>query len=101
MAALEQNERPFAPPAQPDGTVQPSNPQLASPAIESRVDALLGQMTLQEKLGQLVQYGASSDSASAGLANDNYAPGKNPEARIKIDPMDLAAKGLLGSMLNV
>src|SRR5208337_4055852 len=58
-------------------------------------------MTLEEKLGQLVQYGASDDSANAELANDNYAPGKNPEVQIKIDPMDLAAKGLLGSMLNV
>ena len=75
--------------------------QLVSPAIESRVDALLGQMTLEEKLGQLVQYGASNDSANAELANDNDAPGKNPEVHIKIDPMDLAAKGLLGSMLNV
>ena len=101
LAALGQNERPFALPAPPEGTVQPSNPQLASPAIEGRVDALLGQMTLQEKLGQLVQYGASNDSANAGLANDNDAPGKNPDAHIKIDPMDLAAKGLLGSMLNV
>jgi len=101
LAAQGQNERPFALPAPPEGTVQPSNPQLASPAIESRVDALLGQMTLEEKLGQLVQYGASDDSANAELANDNYAPGKNPEVQIKIDPMDLAAKGLLGSMLNV
>jgi beta-glucosidase len=101
LAAQGQNERPFALPAPPEGTVQPSNPQLASPAIESRVDALLGQMTLEEKLGQLVQYGASDAPAYAGLANDNFAPGKNPEARIKIDPMDLAAKGRLGSMLNV
>ena len=101
LAAQGQNERPFALPAPPEGTVQPSNPQLASPAIESRVDALLGQMTLEEKLGQLVQYGASDDPANAERANDNYAPGKNPEVHIKIDPMDLAAKGLLGSMLNV
>jgi hypothetical protein len=46
LAAQGQNERPFALPAPPEGTVRPSNPQLASPAIESRVDALLGQMTL-------------------------------------------------------
>ena len=101
LGAQGQNERPFALPAPPEGTVQPSNPQLASPAIESRVDALLEQMTLEEKLGQLVQYGAPDDSANAGLANDNNAPGNNPQAHIKIDPMDLAAKGLLGSMLNV
>jgi beta-glucosidase len=101
LAALGQNERPSALPAPLEGKVQPSNPQLAWPAIESRVDALLGQMALEEKLGQLVQYGASHDSATAELANDNYAPGKNPEVHIKINPMDLAAKGLLGSMLNV
>jgi len=100
LAAQGQNGRSFALPAQPEGTVQLSNPQLASPAIEARVDALLGQMTLKEKLGQLVQYGAS-DPANAEGANDNDAPGKNPKVHITIDPMDLAAKGFLGSMLNV
>ena len=100
LAAQGQNGLPFALPAQAEETVQLSNPQLASPAIEARVDALLGQMTLEEKLGQLVQYGAS-DPANGEPANDNDAPGKNPEVRNKIDPMDLAAKGLLGSMLNI
>ena len=33
-----------------------SNAQLASPDIERRVDDLLKQMTLEEKIGQLVQY---------------------------------------------
>jgi beta-glucosidase len=99
--AQGQNELPFALPATPQGTVQLSNPQLVTPAIEIRVNALLGQMTLEEKLGQLVQYGDGNDTANAELANDEHAPGKNPEVHIKIDPMDLAAKGLLGSMLNV
>ena len=36
----------------------PSNPQLASPQIKQKVDALLQQMTLDEKIGQLVQYSA-------------------------------------------
>ena len=100
LAAQGQNEQPFALPAPPQEKVQPSNAQLASPEIESRVNALLGQMTLEEKLGQLVQYGAPVP-ANAERATGNDAPGKNPEVNIKIDPMDLAAKGLLGSMLNV
>ena len=37
----------------------PSNTQLASPQIERKVDALLKQMTLDEKIGQLVQYSAT------------------------------------------
>ena len=39
--------------------VPPSNTQLASPQIERKVDALLKQMTLDEKIGQLVQYSAT------------------------------------------
>ena len=101
LAAQGQNEQPFALPAPPEGAAQPSNSQLATPAIESRVNALLAQMTLEEKLGQLVQYGGANGPANAGPANDDRAPGQNPEVHIEIDPMDLAAKGLLGSMLNV
>jgi beta-glucosidase len=58
-------------------------------------------MTLEEKLGQLVQYGDSGDAANAELANAAAAPGKNPETHIRIDPMELAATGRLGTMLNV
>src|SRR5471030_1085038 len=51
---------------------QPSNAQLADPGIEARVDRLLRQMTLEEKLGQLVQYNdtgdASPDQAAGGQA---------------------------------
>ncbi len=79
----------------------PSNAQLASPAIEQRVDALLKQMTLQEKLGQLVQYGDSGYAEPATPAdNSPSAPGKNPETHYRVDAMQLAATGRLGSMLN-
>jgi beta-glucosidase len=99
LSLSAQNGLPYAAPAGSHAGVPPSNRQLASPEIERRVDALLRQMTLEEKLGQLVQYGDSGDAASAELANQ--APGKNPETHIKIDPMELAATGRLGSMLNV
>ena len=79
----------------------PSNPQLVTPEIEKKVDALVKQMTLEEKLGQLVQYGDSGEAASADLGNAAQQPGKNPETHIKIDVMNLAATGRLGTMLNV
>ena len=79
----------------------PSNPQLVSPSIEARVDALLKQMTLDEKIGQLVQYGDSGQAGDTEISRDGQAPGKNPAAHIKIDAMELAATGRLGSMLNV
>ncbi|HVT98930.1 MAG TPA: glycoside hydrolase family 3 N-terminal domain-containing protein, partial [Acidobacteriaceae bacterium] len=101
LPASAQNGAPYAAPVANAGAVRPSNAQLASPEIERKVDALVRQMTLEEKLGQLVQYGDTGDSANAQLANDNQAPGKNPETHIKIDPMELAATGRLGSMLNV
>ena len=46
----------------------PSNAQLASPEIEKRVDALLGQMTLEEKLGQLVQYNTVGTTFCNGVS---------------------------------
>ncbi len=63
-----------------------SNPQLASKVLNGRVDALLKRMTLDEKIGQLVQY-------SAGYAT---GPGAS---NLKYD--ELAAKGQVGSFLNV
>ena len=57
-----------------------------NPQIEERVRALLGQMTLEEKIGQLVQY--SGGEATGPNANrGNYA--------------DLAAKGGIGSLFNL
>jgi beta-glucosidase len=101
FTAHGQNESPYAPPASPGWAVQPSDSQLITPAIESQVNALLRRMTLEEKLGQLVQYGDANDPENAELAINNEGPGKNPEVRIKIDPMELAATGRLGSMLDV
>lgn len=78
-----------------------TNPQLASPLIERRVNELLKQMTLDEKLGQLVQYntaGATSSTVAAGQAADLA---QNPEANYHLDPMQLAATSRMGSMLNV
>jgi beta-glucosidase len=51
--------------------------------VEQRVNALLSQMTLEEKLGQLQQLD--------GEANGNFRP----------EHLDLIRKGLLGSTLNV
>lgn len=79
----------------------PSNAQLASPAIEQRVDALLKQMTLEEKLGQLVQYSDSGyDGQAQTAAEVAAAPGKNPSTKDKVDAMQLVSTGRLGSMLN-
>jgi beta-glucosidase len=62
------------------------NPQLTSKDVNARVDALLKKLTLDEKVGQLVQY-------SAGFATGPAA------SNLTYD--DLVAKGMLGSMLNV
>ena len=62
------------------------NTQLASREIDARVEALLGKMTLDEKIGQLVQYAAG------------YATGP---AASSMTYDDLVAKGQVGSMLNV
>jgi beta-glucosidase len=61
------------------------NPQLASPELNARVESLLKQMTLDEKIGQLAQYSAGFDTGpkSSNLRYD-----------------ELAAKGQAGSFLN-
>ncbi len=61
-------------------------PSIASPPqqnIEKRIDALIKQMTLEEKLGQLQQLD--------GHADGNFRP----------EHIELTRKGLLGSTLNV
>jgi beta-glucosidase len=88
-------------PAQQPARVAPSNPQLASPEIERRVDALLSKMTLQEKLGQLVQYNAAGAASATVTAQQQPNLATNPEVGYHIDAMQLAANGTLGSMLNV
>jgi len=62
------------------------NAQLAGRALNAKVDALLKRMTLEEKIGQTVQY-------SAGFAT-------GPEGS-KISYDELVAKGAAGSLLNV
>jgi beta-glucosidase len=82
----------------------PSNSQLADPKIEARVDALLRQMTLEEKLGPLVQYTDTGDSPTQPAVAQKPAGGVvvalNPVTANHIDSMQLAATGRLGSMLN-
>ncbi len=58
-------------------------PTSRSQNVEQRVNALLAQMTLEEKLGQLQQLD--------GEANGNFRP----------EHLELVRKGLLGSTLNV
>ena len=83
---------------------QPSNSQLADPKIEARVNALLRQMTLEEKLGQLVQYNDTGDSptqpTTAQKPAGQVVVALNPVTANHIDSMQLAATGRLGSMLN-
>jgi beta-glucosidase len=77
-----------------------SNAQLASPDIERRVDNLLKQMTLEEKIGQLVQYNDVGYAAATPAEAQSPAIGANPETHNRVDAMQLAATGRLGSMLN-
>jgi beta-glucosidase len=76
----------------------PSNAQLASPQIEQKVDALLEQMTLDEKIGQLVQYSATE--AHPAKTSSTAALNVNPPGPGGVDSFVLAQKGELGSMLN-
>jgi beta-glucosidase len=62
------------------------NTQLASKEVNARTESLLKKMTLEEKIGQLVQY-------SAGFATGPSA------SNLTYD--DLVSKGQVGSMLNV
>jgi len=65
-----------------------------------RVDALLKQMTLEEKLGQLVQYSDSGYNEALTAEQQAAGPGKNPVPQEKVDAMQLVATGRLGSLLN-
>jgi beta-glucosidase len=95
-----------ATPASPHHAIRaehPSNAQLADPKIEARVEHLLRQMTLEEKIGQLVQY---NDTGNASTAQSPVADKQgamdalNPVAANHVNAMQLAAAGRLGSMLN-
>jgi beta-glucosidase len=94
-------------PAPPDSLRNYSNAQLASPAIEARVERLLRQMTLDEKIGQLVQYNDTGDSPAAQAAGAQPASDQgtvvlavNPVTANHLDAMQLASTGRVGSMLN-
>ncbi len=87
--------------AQQSVRILPSNPQLVSPEIERRVDALLARMTLKEKLGQLVQYNSAGAASATVAAGQQPNLAANPEVAYHVDAMQLAAGGEMGSMLNV
>lgn len=64
----------------------PSNAQLAEPGIHRRIEALLEQMTLEEKAGQLAQYSVGTPTGP-GTGRSDYET--------------LVRTGAAGSLLNV
>ena len=83
------------------GQANPSNAQLGSPRVVRRVDELLRQMTVAEKIGQLVQYSASEERSTKAPGEANTAAlNVNPPGPNGVDSYKLAASGELGSMLN-
>ena len=58
----------------------------SDPGIEKKVDGLLRQMTLEEKVGQLVQYSAGQPTGPGNRENDYN---------------DMLAKGQVGALFNV
>jgi beta-glucosidase len=85
----------------------PSNSQLADPKIEARVEGLLRQMTLEEKIGQLVQYNDTGDAAPVEAQATQPVVDKagvmaavNPMVKNGVNAKQLAATGRMGSMLN-
>ncbi len=88
-------------------TKRSPNAQLADAKIEVRVEGLLRRMTLEEKIGQLVQYNDTGDSPAAQATAIQPAADKaavivavNPVTANHLDVMQLAATGRVGSMLN-
>jgi beta-glucosidase len=63
---------------------------ITNPATEKKIDALLAQMTLEEKVGQLNQYSNTLDLT-----------GPPPTAAAQKAVWEQIGKGLVGSMLNV
>jgi beta-glucosidase len=60
--------------------------EFTSPAVEQRADALLGQMTIEEKVGQLNQLSEGSLTGPESVSKDGR---------------DLVGAGLMGSIFNV
>jgi len=80
---------PTASPAQSAKTAPAKSPRsgpLSSPALDKKVNDLLAKMTLEEKIGQLVQY-------SAGAATGPTSG--------RTDDRDMIQKGQVGSLFNV
>jgi beta-glucosidase len=73
-------------PATPVTRSSASETGIADPSLNTRVESLLRSLTLEEKIGQLVQY-------SAGQAT---GPGTG-----RTDYKDMIARGQIGSLLNV
>ncbi len=67
-------------------TVAPSNPQLASAELNARVETLLSRMTLDEKIGQMVQF-IPGDTKTPSYSSLTYE--------------ELIAKGAVGSFMYV
>ncbi len=76
----------FAQSVSAEQTTAASQETLGSPAIELKVSELLQKMTLEEKIGQLVQY-------SAGQATGPTSG--------RTDDIDMVRKGQVGSLFNV
>src|SRR5271157_4075068 len=64
----------------------PVRSTLTDPSIEKKVDALLRQMTLEEKVGQLVQYSVGTPTGP-GTGRGGYS--------------EMAAAGQVGSLYNL
>jgi beta-glucosidase len=81
QAATAQDSPPLAAPE----SATP-HPNLIDPATEQKINALLGKMTLEEKVGQLVQYSAGQPTG----------PGTG-----RTDFNDMIQKGQIGALFNV
>ena len=77
---------PFAVPSAAQSASPAPNAQLAGRELNARVEALLKQMTLEEKIGQTVQYSAGFATGPAGS---------------KLSYEELVQRGQIGSLLNV
>ncbi len=63
-----------------------SHDGIADPALDARIESILQKMTLEEKVGQLVQYSAGQPTGP-GTGRSDYA--------------DMIARGQIGSLFNV
>jgi beta-glucosidase len=76
----------FAQEVAPASTYSADETGIADPRLNNRVEALLQRMTLEEKIGQLVQYSAGQPTG----------PGTG-----RADYREMIARGQIGSLLNV